>query len=94
MRKEEVEIYSDASNFAIMRHPGRRFPGSLIQGDTLSSLCSHAYFACKYLEEGKKEQALESMTEIRDALIARLTHYEDVLEAHGMEKLKGAVFPR
>ena len=38
MHVESVEIYSDATNAAVMRHPGRRFPGMLIQGDTLHSL--------------------------------------------------------
>jgi hypothetical protein len=38
MKKEEVEIFSDASNMAVMRHPGRNYPGSLIQGDSLYSL--------------------------------------------------------
>ena len=32
MHTELVEIYSDESNMAVMRHPGRRFPGVLIQG--------------------------------------------------------------
>lgn len=39
MHVEPVEIYSDLSNGAIMRHPGRRFPGVLIQGDSLYLLC-------------------------------------------------------
>lgn len=38
MRTETVEIYSDASNAAVIRHPGRQFPGMLIQEDTLHSL--------------------------------------------------------
>ncbi|WP_425506589.1 DUF6959 family protein [Sphingomonas kyeonggiensis] len=38
MRTELIEIYSDATNAAVMRHPGRQFPGMLIQGDTLYSL--------------------------------------------------------
>src|SRR5262245_1747536 len=40
MHVEQVEIYSDVSNAAVMRHPGRRFPGVLVQGDTLYTLCS------------------------------------------------------
>lgn len=35
MRVEPVEIYSDATNAAVMRHPGRHVPGFLIQGDSL-----------------------------------------------------------
>ncbi len=38
MRKESVEIYSDETNGPVMRHPGRTYPGVLVQGDTLYSL--------------------------------------------------------
>ncbi len=40
MRKEYVEIYSNATNMAVMRYPVRRFPGVLVQGDTLSGMDS------------------------------------------------------
>ena len=33
MYQADVEIYADTSNYAMMRHPGRENPGSLIQGD-------------------------------------------------------------
>lgn len=42
MRTESVEIYSDETNRAVIRHPGRKFPGVLIQGDTLFTLCEMA----------------------------------------------------
>jgi len=42
MRVEPVEIYSDEPNHAVLRHPGRRFPGALIQGDSLYVLCRQA----------------------------------------------------
>ncbi|HIC82332.1 MAG TPA: hypothetical protein EYH07_08775 [Kiloniellaceae bacterium] len=84
MRKEEVEIYSDASNFAIMRHPGRRFPGSLIQGDSLSILSGNAELACRLLREGNTAAALEAMEEVRESLQTRLTHYKEVLVKHEM----------
>jgi hypothetical protein len=42
MKTELVEIYSDASNLAVIRHPNRRFPGVLIQGDSLFILVEEA----------------------------------------------------
>ena len=36
--KESVEIYTDATNCAVMRHSARRFPGVLVQRDTLHSM--------------------------------------------------------
>jgi hypothetical protein len=47
MRVEPVEILSDRTNAAVMRHPGRRFPDVLVQGDTLYTLCQAADAACR-----------------------------------------------
>ena len=54
MRTESVEIYSDETNRAVLRHPGRKFPGVLIQGDTLYTLCVMADEA--YAESGSNEE--------------------------------------
>jgi hypothetical protein len=35
-RAQEPEVLSDVSNNAVVRMPGRRFPGLVIQGDSLS----------------------------------------------------------
>jgi hypothetical protein len=53
MHVESVEIYSDATNAAIMRHPGRHFPGVLVQGDTLYLLCCQADEVCSSIGRGK-----------------------------------------
>src|SRR5215467_14557846 len=47
MRVDQVEIFSDATNAAVMRHPDRRFPGLLVQGDTLSTLYQSADLICQ-----------------------------------------------
>ena len=83
MKKELVEIYSDASNQAVMRHPDRSFPGSLIQGDSLYSLVQDVEEAKTELEAGKQEDALEIIVEIIERLNDRLDHYKKVLNEHG-----------
>lgn len=82
MRIEQVEIYSDASNMAIMRHPGRRFPGMLIQGDSLYNLCQAVESLCSGL--GKNPKAREHALFLRDELLDRLDHYKKVLTQHGI----------
>jgi hypothetical protein len=78
MRTENVEIYSDETNRAVMRHPGRKFPGVLIQGDTLFTLCAMADEACT--ESGLNEE----LGGLRDALLDLLLHYKMVLDEHGI----------
>lgn len=85
MRTEPVEIYSDASNQAIIRHPGRRFPGILVQGDTLKIL--HGQVAAA-LEEGSGtlgEDARLELEQVRDFLGGCLDRYRAVLRDHGLD---------
>lgn len=42
MTKIEVELFSDQGNGAILRLPERRFPGLLLQGDSLKNLAEMA----------------------------------------------------
>ena len=65
-----------------MRHPGRKFPGVLIQGDTLHSLCVSADEACATARGVMSEDDFESLNEVRNQLWSLLTHYKSVLEAH------------
>ncbi len=80
-----VEIYSDESNFAVVRQPGRQYPGSLVQGDTLAMLVRVAEEASKALNNGDLALAKEAIEEISSLLAERLNHYEGVLKEHGLD---------
>jgi predicted RNase H-like HicB family nuclease len=84
MRIENVEIYSDRSNAAVMRHPGRRFPGMLVQGDALSELCRQADLACAEAEGVLSEDGYGELDDLREKLRAWLDEYTQVLQAHGL----------
>ncbi len=84
METKLVEVYSDASNHAVMRHPGRRFPGSLVQGDSLFNLVSAAREVLRRASQLKDRELIESATELKDELESRLAHYEAVLVEHGL----------
>jgi hypothetical protein len=84
MRSELVEIYSDATNAAVMRHPGRQFPGILVQGDTLWSMCYRADQACLGLRETLETDAYAELNDLRNHLWELLIHYKTVLTEHGI----------
>jgi hypothetical protein len=84
MRIEQVEIYSDATNRAIMRHPGRRFPGTLIQGDNMYDLCRRADAICAKVRSQLDSETYKELNDLRDILWAYLTHYKSVLLEHGI----------
>ncbi|MNM36930.1 hypothetical protein D3C81_476510 [compost metagenome] len=80
MRIENIEIFSDRSNMAVMRHPGRSFPGLLVQGDTLHTLCTQAADA---LSGGP--DSLEELQDLHSKLLEMLSHYKSVLNQHQID---------
>jgi hypothetical protein len=80
MRTDNVEILSDRTNAAVMRHPGRKYPGVLVQGDTLHSLCQRADAACRDI--GRSSAGFDEANELRNALQSLLAHYKSVLREH------------
>ncbi len=82
MRKETVEIYSTEPNFSVIKSPGRKFPGSLIQGDDLYQLCRMADEVFTALKHNQTDEALREMNQLRNALRERLNHYKNVLMEH------------
>ncbi|PWR23599.1 DUF6959 family protein [Zavarzinia compransoris] len=82
MRTENVEILSDQTNAAIVRHPGRAFPGVLVQGDSLHALCQRADSACK--EVGRGKPGFDELNDLRNALWFYLNHYKATLMEHGI----------
>ena len=82
MHKETVEIYSDATNQAVMRHPARKFPGVLIQGDSLHALCVKADTVCSEGRDALSPDGYSEMNSIRNALWEMLNHYAAVLGEH------------
>lgn len=82
MHTESVEIYSDATNSAVMRHRGRKFPGVLVQGDTLYSLCRAADHACEEDRDVMSDEGFDRLNDLRNHLWSFLTHYKAVLGEH------------
>jgi DNA-binding GntR family transcriptional regulator len=85
MKTELVEIYSDASNLAVIRHPNRRFPGVLIQGDSLFILVEEAKEILQAVRSIRNEDLVTVVEEHLDKLKKRLDHYEEVLAKNGIE---------
>ncbi len=85
MERIEIEVFSQASNAAIVRMPTRRFPGVVIQGDSLNILHQLAesvvQLAAPHDDEGLSGEA----EELRDLLAGYVASYENVLKKHGIE---------
>jgi hypothetical protein len=87
MDVEPLEVYAQDSNYAVIRPPGRRFPGSVIQGDSLRTLCGLAVRVAQRVRDHtpEDEEFLGDLQELVHLLVGRLLHYQQVLQAHGIE---------
>lgn len=68
-----------------MRHPKRRFPGVLIQGDTLHSMRVLAEKVLSIIDETTDEDAYYDMEYILEWLTTAVEHYNITLSEHGMD---------
>ena len=83
-RPTEIEILSEQTNAAVVRMPGRRFPGVVIQGDDLNSLHVFATMVVRDLKDAGAPEQVRGIAEMLDErLRAYLIHYEQVLAKHG-----------
>ncbi|MEU6703838.1 DUF6959 family protein [Streptomyces wuyuanensis] len=84
MEHVEAELFTDGGNNAVVRLPGRRFPGVLIQGDTLSTLRSDVAEVVEALDLGDEAAARETVGLLLEDLDALLARYSAALDAHGI----------
>lgn len=82
MERVEAELFTDGGNNAVVRLPGRRYPGVLIQGDSLAILRGDVAEAVEAFDQGDVAGARESAGPLLADLVALLTRYTDALEAH------------
>ncbi|GAA0681386.1 hypothetical protein GCM10009429_01810 [Dyella marensis] len=77
MNKIEVEIFTDQGNNAVLRLPSRKFPGLLLQGDSLRNLAESAERVVE-LCEGGGDELKEEAAELADSLRGLLRWYESI----------------
>ncbi|MCY1017442.1 DUF6959 family protein [Pyxidicoccus sp. MSG2] len=87
MERKEVEVFSTASNTAVVRVPGRRFPGVVIQGDSLKLLLDDVRTARELAGAAadSREGLADVIAELEEKLAGYLSVYEETLRAHGLE---------
>lgn len=84
MQKLELEVYGTASNAAVVRVPGRRFPGVVVQGDTLATLLESAGEIASRAAYTSDDELLGAAEGLRDQLASLVSQYEGVMDEHGL----------
>src|SRR5688500_3212432 len=73
----ELELFSNETNAAVVRLPGRRYPGVVIQGDSLRILCDHATEVSELLRAGDIQEAQAVSAGLVELIQQYLVGYED-----------------
>ena len=80
MPMTEVEVLGREGNVAVVRLPGRKFPGILVKGDTMATLRD-------LFEEADGIPDLpEGIQDARDRVLEFLQFYEAVLRDNGIAR--------
>jgi hypothetical protein len=87
MKVMEIEVFSEASNHAVVKAPGRKFPGIVIQGDSLASLAALAKDLSERLRQlnVQDDEVLSSAQELQEQILERQLHYQGVLAESGIK---------
>jgi hypothetical protein len=84
MTEDSPKLLSHIPNSGIVHLPGRKFPGIVMQGDSLFSLLHGLRYLLERFKECKDEEHYFETLMIAETLYAQLLHYEETLSKHGM----------
>ncbi|MDR6973475.1 hypothetical protein J2X68_000144 [Streptomyces sp. 3330] len=82
MERIEAELFTDGGNNAVVRLPGRRFPGVLVQGDSLHILRTDMAELVEACDRGDLGDARDTAGLLLTGLDALLERYAAALAAH------------
>jgi hypothetical protein len=85
MKKEALEILSDTINCPVVAVPGRKFPGVIIQGDSLKILLDIAEEIQLLTAPSQNEEVDAAVGRLKMKLAGYVCEYETVMRKHGRE---------
>jgi hypothetical protein len=84
MRKLTIDVISEGSNCVVVQMPGRRYPGLVLQGDSLRILLDSAEELCELCASAGPD-ASEAAAMLKEKLAGYLSAYEKAMEAEELE---------
>ena len=84
MSSDVPQLLSHIPNSGVVQLPGRRFPGIVMQGDTLSNVFEGAKFLLSEFKRLRDEERYFETLSFVEQLQGQLLHYEETLAKHDM----------
>ena len=82
----EVEALTEQHNYAVIRLPERKYPGVVVQGDSLSILVANLRRGVEQLRDGQYDDGLDEINEVLEILEGAQHGYETALDAHSIPR--------
>ncbi|MEL6893509.1 MAG: hypothetical protein AAFP84_18095 [Actinomycetota bacterium] len=86
MEHIEVEVLTEQHNFAVIKLPSRRYPGVVLQGDSLAILVHDLLGVREALERSDIDVAVDGLADVVERLQEVKSSYERALSAHEIKK--------
>ena len=89
MEVQPLEVYATDSNYAVVKPPGRQFPGAVIQGDCLRHLCGLAVNIAQWFRDSgptDDPEVLGGVQELTELLAGRNEAIRRAAEGDGWRK--------
>jgi hypothetical protein len=84
MQRIEIEMLSETSNCPVVKTPGRKFPGIILQGDSLKALFDVAVEVRDRCDKNNDELCAAA-GELKDRLGGFVAAYEQAMQVNGLE---------
>lgn len=81
----QVDLLSPPVNFAVVQLPERKYPGVVVQGDTLHSLRQQVGQIERLLDAGDLEELSGEVADLKAQLSDALSYFERVCAERGIE---------
>ena len=81
---KQADLLSPPVNFAVVQLPARRYPGVVIQGDTLLNLCKQLERMAKLLDARELEELSDDIEFVKEQLGEAMSYFEQVCAERGI----------
>lgn len=84
MKIVEVEMFSETTNSPVIKAPGRKFPGVLIQGDSLKCLLGMVEDIEQARVMSDDSETNSAIYELKKKISDYMSEYEEVMHKQGL----------
>ncbi len=79
-----IQVFHEEPNFVVLQTPGRKYPGVVVQGDTLAGVVGDLDEAIRLFDDNR-EDALGCLQSAYDNLKSKLDQYHQICRENGID---------